>query len=312
MAMNAIETVIVIGDIILDEYIDVAIVGNSAEAPIPIFKEIERKLSLGGAANVAINVSNLGYNTILMGVVGALHYDFIAKNLEEKGITTCIFEENRKTTLKRRYIHEGKQIFRSDDEDDYEILEITFHTIINTLKQKISDINISAIILQDYDKGIFHTFLISEINALAQQQGIPVFVDPKRKNFHAYKDIFLFKPNKRELLEGLGLASDVLEDTWIAAAKDFAYMQHIEFLVVTLSDKGVICIHNSEVMQLAGIAIEDADVSGAGDTVIAAAVYTFLRDYTLQERLQIMNKAGAAACKQKGVQGITLLDIEEV
>lgn len=310
--MIAGEMVIVIGDIILDEYIDVKMVGSSAEAPIPIFKEMERKISLGGAANVAVNLSNLGYPTLLIGVVGNSHLSLILSELEDKGISEFIIEENRKTTIKRRYIHDGIQIFRTDDEDDFDIQEITLDKIVNCLEHKISENNILAIILQDYDKGLFNNSAIAKILAIVNSSNIPVYVDPKRKNFHTYKNIFLFKPNKRELLQGLNLASDVHEDTWIAAAKNFASNQHIEFLVVTLSDRGVACIHNSEVIWVDGIVLEDADVSGAGDTVIAAAIYAFQQDFSLQERLIFMNKAGVAACKKKGVQGITLSDIEEL
>ncbi len=305
-------TVIVIGDIILDEYVEIDSAGMSAETPIPIYKELDRYISLGGAANVAVNVKEFGLETILIGVVGVSLHQVLEDKLKERDIAFCIFEENRKTTKKTRYIHYGKQIFRVDDEDDYGISEGTTDKIMASLKRFLLDKTIAAIILQDYDKGMFEEQPLQKIIEIASAYKVPIFADPKRKNFHSYKNIYFFKPNKREFFEGLSLASNISEEAWIAAAKEFAKSQNIEYLAITRSDKGIACIHNNEVLIIPGYELADADVSGAGDTVIAAAVYIFLQNLSVGECFAFMNKAGAAACRKRGVQPVSLFDIEQI
>lgn len=302
--------VIVIGDIILDEYIQLEYSGLSAEAPISVYKNEQNHYNLGGAANVAVNTAGMELRTCLIGMTGSDYNPLICNLLKEKGIAYHIIQEDRKTTLKRRFVYEGKQIFRYDDEEESECTTESASSIISIFQNVLEEESVSAIILQDYDKGVLTDTLIQKIITISHKYAIPVFADPKRKHFSSYRDIFFFKPNRREFLDAMNLPVDTPECIWIDKAVAFADENRIQEFAITLSEQGILCIHEGELLRCEGYNIKGADVSGAGDTVIAAAVYAYLQGYTLEERIAIMNKAGAAACSKIGVQGVSLQDIE--
>ena len=297
--------ILVIGDVMMDSYVWGKIERVSPEAPVPVVQVTKKENRLGGAANVALNVQSLGATPIICAVIGDDQegLDLLAlmerSNLPKEGILTL---QDRQTTVKTRIIAHNQHIVRVDAETDSTIPEESGFRMRERIADIIADRKIDAIIFEDYDKGLISEEMIAFTVNLANQKGIITVVDPKKRNFHFYKDVTLFKPNLKELREGLNTDVDPYSLTQIEASVDLLREKlNARSIMLTLSEHGVY-ISNSKEHKLFPAHIRNiADVSGAGDTVIATAALCLASGLDEFKSGAIANLAGGLVCEHVGV-----------
>lgn len=300
------QNVLIIGDVMIDSYIHGTVERMSPEAPVPVLLVSDREERLGGAANVALNIQSLGANPIICAVTGV---DEKSKTLEtllrENNLSTegLLKIPNRKTTVKTRIISSSNQILRVDDETEKEISKaeekIMFHNISSIIEKK----NIHVIIFQDYNKGCITASLIKNVIKLAEKKKIPVAVDPKKRNFLAYNGATLFKPNLKELLEGLKIKGlnpknkKEIESAIEALRKKL----EVETVLLTLSENGIYISGKKNKHHIPAHIRKIADVSGAGDTVISVAALCLGAKTDSRTLAELANLAGGLVCEKAGV-----------
>lgn len=297
--------VLIIGDVMVDSYLWGRVNRISPEAPVPIVSVHKKERRLGGAANVALNIQALGANPILCSVIGVDHegqsfLDLLkAQKLSQKGI---LKSRDRITTVKTRVIGNNSQLLRVDEEIEADIIPTETQQLITLISHIVTHDKIDVIIFEDYNKGLLNPKLISKVTELAKSKGIPTCVDPKKKNFNSYKGVSLFKPNLKELREGikLDLSGDNINELQ-RAVSSYRVKQKIETVMVTLAEKGVITNSRKVKEHVPAHIRSIADVSGAGDTVISvAALCRALRchDYLTAA---LANLSGGLVCERVGV-----------
>lgn len=297
--------VLIIGDVMIDSYLWGKVNRISPEAPVPIVTVNKKERRLGGAANVALNIQALGANPILCSVIGVdnegLAFLELLKNqkLSQKGILKC---RDRITTVKTRVIGNNAQLLRVDEEVESEITSNETQQLITLISHIIQHDKIDVIIFEDYNKGLITTKLISKVVELAKSKGIPTCVDPKKKNFGAYKGVSLFKPNLKELREGLKLdiSGDNISELQ-RAISSFRVKQKAETILVTLAEKGIITNSRKVKEHIPAHIRSIADVSGAGDTVISVASLCRALDCKEYVTAALANLSGGLVCEQIGV-----------
>ena len=277
----------------------------SPEAPVPIIMSTHQENRLGGAANVALNVQALGANPILCAVIGKdskakTFYSLLKKrDLTNEGI---IEGENRKTTVKTRIIADNQHLLRVDEEMDAELDAETEKLFIHHVLNILADKQIHAIIFEDYDKGCITPRIIEHIVDFANKSNIPTLVDPKKRNFMAYKGVTLFKPNFKELVEGSKI--DIKKgdfDGIFNAARKLHQELNAKYLLITLSELGVFISSNGSYKTIPAEIRDIADVSGAGDTVIGTASLCLAAGLDSEYIATISNIAGGLVCEKVGV-----------
>ena len=296
---------LIIGDVMIDSYLWGKVNRISPEAPVPIVTVTKKEKRLGGAANVALNIMAMGANPILCSVIGI---DFEGQNflellkkekLSQKGI---LKSRTRITTEKTRVIGNNTQLLRIDEEVEEDITPSETQQLITLISYIIQHEKIDCILFEDYNKGLITPKLISKVVEMAKNKGIPTCVDPKKRNFNAYKGVTLFKPNLKELREGLKLdiSSDNINELQ-RAVSSYRVKQKFETALVTLAEKGVI-VNSRSIKEHTQAHIRSiADVSGAGDTVISiASLLAALRVNPILIA-HISNLAGGLVCEQIGV-----------
>jgi rfaE bifunctional protein kinase chain/domain len=297
--------VLVIGDVMLDSYWWGNVERISPEAPVPIVHTRKKEYRLGGAANVALNLKRLGAEPIICSVIGHDSDGEILlrllgnENISAEGI---IVSDIRPTTVKTRIISGKNQLLRIDIEED----DLLNPEDTSSLESKISELIkvIDLIIFEDYDKGVISQHIIEEIVKKAIDLKIPVAVDPKKRNFMAYENVTLFKPNLRELSEGLKIdlntGSDINEIK--EAAKLLQNKLQVDQVLITLSEKGVYLSEKNGTSHQIPAHIRDIfDVSGAGDTVISVAALALLANVSGDVVAALANLAGGLVCEKVGV-----------
>jgi rfaE bifunctional protein kinase chain/domain len=297
--------VLIIGDVMIDSYMWGNVSRISPEAPVPIVAVNKKENRLGGAANVALNIQAMGATPILCAVIGddenAPVFNGLLKKqkLSTEGI---IKSSNRVTTVKTRIIGNHHQMLRIDEEIETSINSKETDALAIKIKKLISDKKIDVIIFEDYDKGVITPALINNVVKLAKQKKIPTVVDPKKKNFMDYKGITLFKPNLKELKEGLKLDFDINNTAELTkVVESFIKLQQIESALITLSEKGVY-IHTPKSKTLVPAHIRDImDVSGAGDTVVSIAALCLALNLPPATIATLSNLAGGLVCEKIGV-----------
>lgn len=301
--------VLVLGDVMIDSYLHGKVDRISPEAPVPVVLVNKRTNMLGGAANVALNILSLGAEPVLCSVIGddVKGADFI-RLLERERIdtSTIIRSGHRITTTKTRVIGNKVQLLRVDEEINDDLGVADKHRLLDKLNAIMDKGNISAIVLQDYNKGVLTPEVISHIIAIGISMKIPVIVDPKQKNFNSYRQIDLFKPNLKELREGLKQDLDLNDiDRIKIACAEWQQKQEITSMMVTLSENGVF-MSDTKNGQTTGFHIPAhtrniADVSGAGDTVISVASLCRALNTDVRLNAALANLAGGLVCEQLGV-----------
>ncbi|MFH1850798.1 MAG: D-glycero-beta-D-manno-heptose-7-phosphate kinase [Candidatus Neomarinimicrobiota bacterium] len=305
-------SVLVIGDLMLDQYYWGEVERISPEAPVPIVRVDSVTTMPGGAANVAVNLAHLGCRTFLAGLVGAdeqgreLIREIKADGVVDGGI---IADESRPTTVKTRIMARGQQVLRTDREQLALVSDSISGQLLANIRTQMS--TVEAIIIADYNKGLLFTELIESILAAAGERKIPVYVDPKYDNFFAFRQVRLFKPNTKEFLRVMAAAG--------AADNDFQSLGHelqnrlqAEMVLITRSEKGMTLFHGGTSRSIPTRARKVHDVSGAGDTVIAVFTLADLAGATPEEAAQIANLAAGRVCAEVGAVPITPAMLEEI
>lgn len=309
------QKILIIGDVMIDAYMWGKVRRISPEAPVPVVSEIMEEKRLGGAANVALNVKAMGAVPILCSVIGndlrgKQFLDLLNdQNLSDVGL---VMDAGRVTTQKTRVISGTQHLLRVDEESEEEISMATQAKLIDFIKDIIADGNIKSIIIQDYDKGVLTENMIKEVTSLALKINLPLLVDPKRKNFLTYENITLFKPNFKELIEGLKSDIDKNNLEQIAGLmQDFRQMKSHKMVMVTLSEMGVIINNEEEYNHIAAEIRDIADVSGAGDTVLSVAALCLGEGLSPLDIAGLSNLAGGQVCEKAGVVSVNKYQLME-
>ncbi|MDP2236046.1 MAG: bifunctional ADP-heptose synthase [Bacteroidales bacterium] len=302
--------IMIVGDVMVDAYLFGKVDRISPEAPVPVVSVVSRSSRLGGAANVALNVHALGATPVLVSVIGndGKGHEFLQlleqNSMPENGI---LMSKERKTTTKFRVIGNNVQMLRVDEEVTSDILEEEQNLLLDKVGAILKNEKIDAIIFQDYDKGVLTETMISGIIQMAKENNIPVAVDPKKKRFLAYKGVQLFKPNLKELRDGLNLSFNTASFEALAGA--VALLQQTidaRIVLVTLSEKGVFYREQTAMNKFTENKISAhlrtiADVSGAGDTVISVAAMCMALQQPTAVIAELSNLAGGLVCEEVGV-----------
>ena len=300
--------VVVVGDVMLDNYWWGNVERISPEAPVPVVAIDKRESRLGGAANVALNCRALGAKVSLASVIGDdSEGSALIKLATEAGIDTGMVMKSwrRPTTTKVRVISRNQQMLRLDDEVTDELHTEEEHPFIDMVLKYLQKVKPQVLIFEDYNKGVLKENVIRLITAHCKEIGIITVVDPKKKNFLSYKDVTIFKPNLKEVREGLHLEiSNTDEKELNQAHSKLNETLHHDITFITLSEKGVFFNNGFSSGILPSHIRNIADVSGAGDTVVATAalVYAITKDVPLMA--EISNLAGGLVCEDVGVVSI--------
>ncbi|MGH1339331.1 MAG: bifunctional heptose 7-phosphate kinase/heptose 1-phosphate adenyltransferase [Aureispira sp.] len=302
--------VLVVGDVILDHYLIGKVERISPEAPVPVVLHEEERYCLGGAANVALNIQALGANPHLLSITGQDegHHQMI-NLLEESNIKKhyLFSDPTRRTTLKTRVMARQQQLVRYDYENTHDIDEVLQQKIVEKVEQIFLEESIDALILQDYNKGLLTAFLIEKLIALAQKRNITTLADPKKTNFLSYKGIDWFKPNLREINEGLGLSINERTPS-VATLKQATekVQQHLgnSHTLITLGPKGLYATASEKAIWMPTKERAIADVCGAGDTVISVVAVAVAAQLQWETILKLANIGGGQVCERVGVVAV--------
>lgn len=301
--------ILLVGDVMLDAYIWGVMDRMSPEAPVRILDVNKREERLGGLANVAINLKEMGAKVTVCSIIGDDHAGKkIIQLFQETGIDhgCIILSRERMTTVKTRVISNEKHVIRIDEEQTDNLdanHESELLTVVNSILQNK---NVDCVLFEDYNKGVLTPKVISNIISSAKAKNIPTSVDPKKKNFFCYSDVTLFKPNLKELTEGLNLVAPPRETEALKKA-DTQLRERLnnKISLITLSEHGIFISDKTKQEHLPVFKRRIADVSGAGDTVIAVASLCLASGCNNHEIAWLSNLAGGIVCESVGVVPIT-------
>ena len=297
----------VIGDAMLDVYLRGDVDRISPEAPVPVVHVTERKLALGGAANVAQNITAIGAACDIVCAIGDDAAGVLVRQmLHEVGAgTRAVVRVTRQTTQKTRVVARSQQLVRYDEEDDADFSGTEMEDLIAAALKAVD--NADAVVLEDYNKGLLVPALITPVISHAKSRGIPVVVDPKYRNFFSYAGATIFKPNRRELESALGAEVDLDHPEALPATFERLGVEH---LLLTLGEKGMALISSDgEIGRIPTTAREVYDVVGAGDTVTAYLATTLAAGGTPAQAAVIANFAAGV---EIGKLGAATVQTDEV
>jgi len=299
------QKVLVIGDVMIDAYLWGKVDRISPEAPVPIVAVKKRENRPGGAANVAINIHAMGATPYLCSVIGKdrAGEEFISLMNELKLSTDGLMvSKDRVTTIKTRVIGNNHQLLRVDDEVIDELTEKENKELLDRIIRLIDTEKPSVVIFEDYDKGVLNDSLIDAVVDECITRDIPTAVDPKKKNFNAYKRVSLFKPNLAELKEGLKIDLDKANKDLLEKSTDtLREKNRIDTIMVTLSEQGVFYNNRLGSGIIPAHIRNISDVSGAGDTVISVAALCLALGMEAPSIAALANLAGGLVCEKVGV-----------
>lgn len=300
----------IIGDVILDHYLIGKVERISPEAPVPVVLHESEDYRLGGAANVALNIKAMGARPYLISVIGDDAYgkQFV-ELLQGKEIDAnhLIKDSKRRTTCKTRILARNQHLLRYDSETSDCIDERVEVQLLSQLEQLILQDKIDVIVFQDYNKGVLTKTVINRVLGLAKLNDIMTVADPKKANFLAYRGIDLFKPNLREINEGLDISISDREpdlDQLINAAKEIQRNLGNKYALITLGAKGMFFFSAENSGLVPTVERQIADVCGAGDTVISIVALGVAAQLDIEEVVVLANIAGGQVCEQVGVVSI--------
>lgn len=292
----------VVGDLMVDRYYWGSVARISPEAPVPVVEVESESTRLGGAANVANNIASLGGIPLLVGVIGNDAGGQILKTLlHDNGFPTdgVIVDDKRLTTVKTRVIAHHQHVVRIDQEVKEDIGESVQQKIVDTLRKTIDTVD--AVILEDYNKGVIVKSLIPELVSLARSRNKTITVDPKFNNFFEYKRVTVFKPNRKETEEALGCRLTD-QDSIEQAGKKLIEQLEADNVLLTLGERGMSLFERiGKVVHVPTRARHVADVSGAGDTVIATLTMALAAGANIREASMLANFAGGVVCGEVGI-----------
>ena len=300
--------VAVIGDVMLDTYWWGDVERISPEAPVPVVAVSKKEKRIGGAGNVALNVQSLDASVALITILGddedGVH---LKQLLQDNNIDTRFLLESRKriTTNKIRIISRNQQMMRLDAENVHDIDEVDEDKLQNQIEKYITTEKPDVDIFEDYNKGILTKNIITHTIELCEKNKIPTAVDPKRKNFFSYKNATLFKPNLVEVFTNLNLLpEEISEELLTSIHLQLKEKTEHSISLITLSEKGIFYQENNNKEMLPSHRRNIADVSGAGDTVIAVASLVYAATKNIHLTAEIANIAGGIVCEEVGTVAI--------
>ena len=299
----------VIGDVMLDTYWWGHVDRISPEAPVPVVAVSKKEQRIGGAGNVALNIAALGAAVSMISVLGKDEDgEQLAQLLQQNKINTkyLVHSEQRITTNKIRIISRNQHMMRLDAELTDDMIAADEDRLITAFKNYITAENPDMVILEDYNKGVLTENVIEKIIALCKHHQILTAVDPKRKNFFAYQGVDIFKPNLKEVKDGLNTTREEIN---ISVLKDMHLLLHDKLKhrisLITLSEKGVFYEQDNDAAIIPTHIRSIADVSGAGDTVIAIAALVFAVTGDAKLMAEMANIAGGLVCEEVGTVAIS-------
>lgn len=296
--------VAVIGDIMLDTYWWGHVERISPEAPVPIVAVDKREQRIGGAGNVALNLKSLGGQTDLLSVIGNDDDgNQLRQLLKQQGLKDDLLYASgeRITTNKIRIISRNQQMLRLDAEDVKDISAKEEEAFYKLAENYIISQKPDVVILEDYNKGLLTESLVGKIIALCNKNDIVTAVDPKRKNFFAYKGVTLFKPNLKEVKESFHILTDEVSESLLNNIhQQLADKLSHHISLITLSEKGIFFKNEKQGRIVPAHIRNVADVSGAGDTVIAVAALVYAATKDVDLMAQVANIAGGLVCEEVG------------
>lgn len=299
------KTVFVIGDVMIDSYMWGKTERISPEAPVPVVSVTHKENRMGGAANVGLNIKAMGADAVLCAVIGSDPYgDIFRQLLAKRNMTDIgIFDTSaRPTTVKTRVIASSQHLLRVDEEECLPIDDNLSKKFIQHTTRLIDMQKPDAIIFEDYDKGNITPEVIKNVVNKAKQLNIPVLVDPKKRNFFDYNEVTLFKPNFKELAEGMKISINKSDTNQVAEASNALRKKlNADYVLVTLSEAGVLLVGENQMFSMPAQKREIADVSGAGDTVISVLACCFAANVDILTSTVIANIAGGLVCENVGV-----------
>jgi rfaE bifunctional protein kinase chain/domain len=300
--------VVIIGDVMLDTYWWGQVDRISPEAPVPVVSLQRKEHRVGGAANVALNTVALGAQTTIVSVIGTDSDGVLLKSLfEEQHIDTqyLLSTDTRITTNKTRVMSRNQQMMRLDAEITTPIATDIEQALLQKFIACLDAQKPDVVIFEDYDKGVLTSSIIKEAIAICTERNIVMSVDPKKNNFLAYKGVTLFKPNLKEVKEGLQLPipAVTLENLKLVHTELQKYLAH-QISLITLSEKGMFFDTGNAAKIIPTHVRSIADVSGAGDTVIAVASLVYASTKNIELATEMANIAGGLVCEEVGTAAI--------
>lgn len=305
--------ILVIGDLMVDRYINGKFRKISQEAPIPVFNYVDEHLVPGGAGNVVNNLLGLGAK---VSVSGVLSYDtagkWLLEELSSKTASTegIVVDINRQTTMKTRYITKGYQLFRVDKEDTDEISEQARNDIFEYCKKVIADVD--AVILSDYQKGVLkNEEFVKRIIRLCVDNNVFVAADTKTENIQAFKDVNILTPNLDELANAVKMSIGSKEDI-DKAGWEYLNMSGAKMLVLTRGEEGISVFAKDKSREdFPPKSLEVIDVSGAGDTVISTVTMGLISGMSLEDSVKLANIAAGVVIVKRGTVAICQKELIE-
>lgn len=298
----------VIGDVMLDTYIWGSVERISPEAPVPVVSLHHKEYRIGGAGNVALNCHSLGSQVFMLSVIGDDTEGLLLEELFNENLIDTSYvvkSKSRITTNKTRIISRNQQMMRLDAEITADLDAPDEGFLLEKIRSFISTVDPDLLIFEDYNKGILTDKIIHETISLCKGAGIITAVDPKRKNFFSYQAADIFKPNLKEVKEALNLLFDNVNKPLLQTIHaDLENKLHHTISFITLSDKGVFYQQDGQSNIIASHLRNIADVSGAGDTVIAVAALVYAATKNVHLMAEIANIAGGLVCEEVGTVAI--------
>ncbi len=310
MAQEGAQRIVVIGDVMVDRYITGSVSRISPEAPVPVLVHGAERIVPGGAANVAANAAALGAAVTLVGFVGQdAEADRLAGALDTwPGIdlSHMVRDAARPTITKTRVMSGRQQIVRIDAENSAAPSAEAEARLIAEVKTAVKGAKV--VVLSDYAKGVLSDPVIAAAIAAGQAEGVPIIVDPKRRTFEAYRGASLVTPNRLELVAATGLPDN--SDEQAAAAAAAAGAQFGGDVLVTRSEKGMtLWRQTGRVLHVPTQAREVFDVSGAGDTALAALAVALANGDALETAVHVANAAAAVVVGKLGTAVVTRAEL---
>ena len=306
--MSRTNDILVIGDVMLDQYVSGSTDRLSPEAPVPVVKIDSQFSVLGGAANVANNLAALGANVSLLGVVGRDDNARIVNELlETKGIANQLIDADIFTTVKTRVISRNQQMVRVDREEVFSDED----AFVNHLSGVLSFFQGSAIIVSDYAKGVCSPGAMKVILTWATNNDVKVLIDPKGTDWSKYEGAFLIKPNVKELEELFNTSIENTNSEIAQFGKEIRSRYNIEHILITRSEEGMTHIHD-EILHVKSRKVDIYDLSGAGDTVIAVLVFLIQQGEDISIAINKANQAGSYVITKPNTYAISNTELNSL
>ena len=299
----------VLGDLMLDTYFFGQVDRISPEAPVPVVAQHHQEERIGGAGNVALNLRSLGADVQLIALIGADEPGQILRGLlNQQGVGTDLLWEDadRPTTRKTRVLDRNKQLLRLDQESIEELASEKEQALFQRIEHYLRTERPHLLVLEDYNKGLLSASLIEQVIRTCRTLGIITAVDPKRKNFFAYRGVDLFKPNWREVTDALQFSGAPTLERLRSAHQQLHDQLQQTVSLITLSERGVFFQQADQAEWLPGFTRSVVDVSGAGDTVIAVAASAYALTRDAFSMANLANLAGGLVCETVGTSPINV------